>query len=371
RLDTFTVVLQDTVNPAHAPIPTNDSERLLFSQFSETLVRLDCRAELRPGLASQWTRDDARRQWVFTLRDSQNGSSSSAAARISSTWLARPEVLHALGIESADPGNEGRLVVTLRHPPDSQPLLFADPALAVSLADEPISPTQTLVLQSNAGPPELVNFRVEPATDPRDALDRGADLLVTRDPELAEYASSRPAFATFPLPWSRTYLLLQSARSELFRAFQATDSARVSLASDAVRAEARPAEPPFWWERLTCPARSGETARPTSSRIVYPRGDGVARGLAERIVALAGAGAGVRAAALSDSEFSMALKGGREEAYVVAAPLHSLAPCRDSSGWPAGASVTPLIDVRARAIVRRGSPPLWIDWLGTVRIVGS
>jgi hypothetical protein len=46
-----------------------------------------------------------------------------------------------------------------------------------------------------------------------------------------------------------------------------------------------------------------------------------------------------------------------------------LAPCRDSLDWPPGALVTPLIDVRARAIVRRGSPPLWVDWLGTVRIV--
>jgi hypothetical protein len=278
-------------------------------------------------------------------------------------------VLQALGIESAGPGNEGRLVVTLRQPPDSQPLLFADPALAVSLADQPISPSLQMVGQST-GLPMPVNFRVEPATDPRDALDRGADLLVTRDPELVEYASSRPDLASFPLPWSRTYLLLQPGRGELFRATQATDSARISLASDAVRAEARPAEPPFWWESMTCPARSSGVDRPASARIVYLRGDGVARGLAERIVALAGAGTSLRAAALSDLEFTVALQDGTEGAYVVAVPRHSLAPCRDSLDWPSGASVTPLIDVRSRAIVRRGSPALWIDWLGTVRIVG-
>ena len=149
----------------------------------------------------------------------------------------------------------------------------------------------------------------------------------------------------------------------------AGDSARRSLSTDAVRAEARPAEPPFWWDSMTCPARASQTPRPVSSRIAYPRSDGVARGLAERIVALAGAGSGVRAAALSDSDFAVALREGTESAYVMAVPRHSLAPCRDSSDWPAGASVIPLIDVRARAIVRRGSPPLWIDWFGTVRIV--
>jgi hypothetical protein len=276
-------------------------------------------------------------------------------------------VLQALGIESAGPGNEGRLLVTLRHPPDSQPLLFADPSLAVSFDGEAISPSLALVFQS-PGSPMLVNFRVERA-DPRDALDRGADLLVTRDLELVDYASSRPDLASFPLPWSRTYLLLQPGRAELLRT-QATDSTRTSLATDAVRAEARPAEPPFWWESMTCPALPiGAAARPASSRIVYLRGDFVARGLAERIVALAGAGTSLRAAALSDSEFDVALQDGSENAYVVAVPRHSLAPCRDSLDWPAGASVTPLVDVRSRAIVRRGSPPLWIDWLGTVRIV--
>ncbi len=106
----------------------------------------------------------------------------------------------------------------------------------------------------------------------------------------------------------------------------------------------------------------------TASRIVYSRGDAVARGLAERLVAVAGTGSSLRAAALEPAEFAAALRDRTERAYVLAAPRASLAPCHDASAWPAGTSVQPLIDTRASAIVRRGSPALTVDWDGTVRV---
>ncbi|HEY0350707.1 MAG TPA: hypothetical protein VGC48_01220, partial [Gemmatimonadales bacterium] len=95
--------------------------------------------------------------------------------------------------------------------------------------------------------------------------------------------------------------------------------------------------------------------------------DAVARGLAERLVALAGTGSSVRAAALDPQELAAALRDQTERAVVIAVPRESLAPCHDASAWPGGSSIQPLIDTRARAIIRRGSPPLTVDWDGTLR----
>jgi hypothetical protein len=86
-------------------------------------------------------------------------------------------------------------------------------------------------------------------------------------------------------------------------------------------------------------------------------------------VALGGLDTPLRAAGLGEPEFGSALRDGTEFAYVLALPRKSLTPCRDSATWPSGATIQPLIDTRARAIVRRGSPPLTVDWDGTVRVL--
>ncbi|HEU4680381.1 MAG TPA: hypothetical protein VFS51_01465, partial [Gemmatimonadales bacterium] len=65
-----------------------------------------------------------------------------------------------------------------------------------------------------------------------------------------------------------------------------------------------------------------------------------------------------------------ALRSDSERAYLLALPRQSLSPCRDSDEWRLGASALPLIDTRAHAIVRRGAPPLTLDWDGTVRVDG-
>jgi hypothetical protein len=179
--------------------------------------------------------------------------------------------------------------------------------------------------------------------------------------------AGRSELKTHPLPWSLTYILLQPPEAPALPIV--SDSARGSLARDAVRAEARAAEPPFWWDGLSaCRGGSGSVEQHLSaSRIVYPRSDEVARGLAERLVALAGSGSSLRAAPLEPAEFAAALRDRTERAYVLAAPRASLAPCHDASAWLLGAAIQPLIDTRATAIIRRGSPALSVDWDGTVR----
>lgn len=369
--DTFTVALLDPVDLAHAPVPTNDSERLLFRQLFETLIRVDCRGELRPGLATAWSPDSTGRIWTFTLRDGAGflDGSPVTADRLITSWRSREGMVRALGVDSAVPLDERRLAVTLRDVRDSAPMIFAEPALAAS------QPVDSAFLASVRiplnGKQPVLQFVMSRAGDPRDALDGGADLVVTRDPALVDYVSARKEFETFPLPWDRTYVLFQRVGTEPIDAPIAGDSDRRSLAADAVSAEARPAESPFWWNSPCTINPSMPVQWPTSPRIVYRHGDEVARQLAERIIALAHGGVQLRAVALDSAEFAAALRKGGDRGYIVALPRQALAPCRQSTDLTAATTIQPLIDTRSRAILRRGSPELTVDWDGTVRVLGD
>ncbi len=260
--------------------------------------------------------------------------------------------MRELGVESVAAGDTGELVVTLNQLADSAPQLFAHPGLAVS-----------------RGPaPSLIHFRADPNSDLRDALDRGADLVVTRDPAVVEYVAKRAEFTTFPLPWSGTYVLLQPAGAHPIGIF-GVDSVRRSLARDVAQTDARAAEPSFW--RRQCPSTSflsHVVPPPISPRIVYPRDDEVARGLAERIVALTRDTVPLRSAGLDPAEFAAAVRNQRDRGYVLGLSRQVAAPCHELAALPVGAGLQPLIDTRAYAIVRKGSPPLTVEWDGTVRV---
>lgn len=354
-LDTLIVPLLDPVDRDNALSPANDSELLLYRMTLDTPLRLDCQGQALPGLARSWDKDSTGRVWTFTLKDEARRyypDSPVSAHQVVAAWNERGAVKGSLALQSAVALDGRRIAVTLRRPQDSVPKILADPAFAIAI--------------DPAHRPPGVKFEIQTGMDPRDALDRGAGLVVTRDPALVDYVAERPEFAAFPLPWSRTYVLLQPAAAESLDLVR-DDAGRSSLARDAVSADARAAESPFWWtEVATCPA-GGAGPAPTSSRVVYIRGDEVARGLAERVVALAGPGTGLRAAALEAAHFATLLRTGSDRAYVVALPRHTLAPCREAT-WPDGARIQPLIDTRAYAIVRRGAPSLTVDWDGTVRV---
>jgi hypothetical protein len=362
------VVLAEPVELGHASKPANDSERLLFRQFLETLVRLDCMGNVHPGLAESWQRSSDGSEWTFTLREGARFAGMPLTALHVVGTFVLPDA-KALGIDSAVYLDDRRVRLHLRNFRDSLPRLFADPGLAVMSGLASVGgPIKQLMVSASEGRP-AIDFQVAANGDPRDAIDRGIDLAVTRDPAIVEYVAGRSEFEAYPLPWSLTYILLQPSGAQSIAV--ASDTVRRSLARDAVRAEARPAEPPFWWDSLAaCPEVPDSGGQQlTASRIVYPRDDEVARGLAERLVALAGTGASLRAAGLGPADFAAALRNQTERAFVIAAPRQSLAPCRDASAWPSGASIQPLIDTRARAIVRRGSPELGVDWDGTVRVL--
>lgn len=341
-----------------ATSPGNDSERLISHMGLDTPIRLDCRGRPRPGLASRWSRDSAGLVWTFTLREDARryDGSPMTAEEVVRVWDEWQAVQTSMALQSAVALDERTISITLSRPQDSVPKILADPAFSVA-----VHPSLR---------PGGVHFEWQANQDPRDALDRGAGLLVSRDPAVMQYVSSRPEFQSFPLPWSRTYVLVEaSGKSDVLARAVRPAAVRESLARDAVRADARPAEPPFWWSDLAgCPPDSAPAPTTPSSRVVYDREDEVARGLAERLVALAGSGSGLRTAGLESGELGAALEASSERGYVLALPTPSLAPCRDAGGWPRSVSIVPLIDTRAHAIVRRGAPPLSVEWDGTVRV---
>jgi hypothetical protein len=274
------------------------------------------------------------------------------------------------GIDSAVVLNDRQVRVFSRQRQDSVLRLLADPAYALAdgLASDGSSGEGSIDLPARGDLP-VIELRFPLLGDVRDALDRGADLIVTRDPALVDYAARRPELATLPLPWSRTYVLLQPASAEPLPGVQSNLDRR-SLASDAVSADARGAEPPFWWDATSaCPQGGIPGPKSRLSRIAYLQGDEIARGLAERLVALIGPGTELTTIGLDRLRFAAALRQGTERAYVVGLPRETLAPCRELADLPGNARIQPLIDSRAQAIVRRGAPPLSVEWDGTVRVV--
>jgi len=320
-------------------------------------------------------------------------------------------------------------------PPETAPYRPGSPD------QDPLRRSVTIVLQPTSedyGP--MIKVVAAPAADERDLLDQGADLLITEDAAVVDYAATRPDLTAMALPWHRTYVLLSPGRvRQLAIASSQAGTPPVApsspflagLARDAVTAEARGAQSPFWWDdAATCDIRvppgdgrastaAGLAPRmpPRTRRIVYPEGDRAARELAERLVALASSGTGSRdgaealallghavdrsrwvAAALPAASLAASLRAADETAYVLPLTAKVLDPCGatqallDSTPWLAAGRVpmpgvatdsasvsagelqlihalVPLVDTRRRAIVRGGMPELGVDWDGTVHVI--
>lgn len=338
-----TVALSEHIDPTHAPYPRNDSERFLFRQLYDTLVRVDCDGRLQPGLASSWRLDPTGPTWVLTLDEQARFSDGSplTTAHVLSGWgepgrgaALRPWVRRF--VRSMVAVNPRVIGITL-HDPDSRASLraLANPALAIATRQSgnpwPLGTTGLRVIdhqsrvsgeinvvtigrhagdgrETGARRSGLVQFLVEPEADLRDRLDQTdgsnhagrttelpVDLLVTRDPAVLSYAATVPAFRRVPLPWLRTHVLLAPAREPPRGSGQAVIGAatRQALATDAVRGEARGARGTFWWE-LPADCATGvpyTRNRPVGAgvyakRVVFPAHDPVAGGLAARLVAL-------------------------------------------------------------------------------------
>ncbi|MEO7986366.1 MAG: hypothetical protein ABI766_07520 [Gemmatimonadales bacterium] len=334
--------------------PQSDSAAVAATNTFDTLIRLDCEGRPIPGLAASWAHDSTSRVWTFVLRN----STSPSALDLATAWNSNDSasaVLEVSGVREAVADDDRHLVVTLEHPAESVPSIFAD---------------RTLGLPHPNALPAIVVHAID-GRDPRDLVDRGADVLITGDPDVLDYASRRPGTVLAPMPWDRVYVLLLAPEGRPPAELISADSAafRAGLARDAVRAEARAARPPYWWSDLTscsdtAPRGPIETGATSQVTIGYPASDPVARALAERIVALGDSSWFARG--LANHDFEIALHGGAMDAYILPLPRMSLVPCRDAS-WPEGATLVPLVETRRTAILRKDGPALVIGGDGSLR----
>jgi len=422
------VGLSERIDPANAPHPSNDSERLLFRQLYETLVRVDCEGRVLPGLASSWRFDPLARAWTITLRENARFTDGTpvTTADVRSSWsrdvgsALLPQVSRyvrsltlvdertltvALETENAaEPRTlaETHLAIVKRSPSSRWPLgtrgarIDADQALPDARGRSLLTVTGLLPGSAAAGDkPWLVRFIVAPDRDQRDLLDEGVDLLLTREPAALEYAATLPQFQSTPLAWQRTHVFASPWRGRSVPGLP--EDARQALAAGAVRGEARGAEGPFWWQTLSdCEVahpRPRDPPPPATGRIVYERGDNASRDLAERLVGLAGVPAGAatlgtllpgpprqnfqRAAALGGPALTTAQEQGTDVAYIMSFDRRPLDPCQEwraaaeRIGWLDPDAIVPLVDTRLRAVVRRGRSGVTTEWDGGLLIAPS
>jgi hypothetical protein len=207
----------------------------------------------------------------------------------------------------------------------------------------------------------------------RDLVDAGVDLLLTDNPTLATYAATRGDVTSAPLGWDRVWVVA-TPRSSL--AIDSSAASRAGLARDAVRADARASEGPYWWSDTTgCASATvpSPLASIGTSRVVYPRDEAVARALAERLVAVLGGR--TTAVGLAPNALNSALMSGSDMAYVFPLQRMTRDRCRAitelfSRAWWLGAreAIMPLIDTRLRAVVRQNRLNLAFAWDSTVAI---
>jgi hypothetical protein len=245
--------------------------------------------------------------------------------------------------------------------------------LAVSIDDSAASAAAISALLGASAELRIVNTGAAPETDVRDLVDAGVDWIVSRDPAVLRYAAADSTYAMIPLGWDVTYVLTLDTLGTALDTFprQAASSEalafREAMAREAVRGEARAARPPWPWEDGTCTADtlagSAMSALRSSAirgRVVYPSNDVVARGIAERLVALADrqtAGSStpfVVAVPLSLDAMETASRRGDESALVVRIRRPPYAACAEIRRLTVhGRIVIPLIDVRPWLLARR------------------
>ena len=375
------------------------------SLFFETLVRVDCAGTTVPGLAAHWTRtsDGATR---FTLTgDARFWNGAPVTARDVAAVLATDDRVESITVESEN-------TLEVRH--DEDPALFAAPLLAITMAEAGSTRRQgtgVYAIESAAGTmagvrevfgrargtgvPPFVRITTGPSVDGRDALDAGADVLVTRDPDVLAYARRLAAFDIAPLPWNRRYLLVTATAGA---SLAVPAGLRESIAGEVVREDARAATGEEAGEPAeACPVRPHRPSPspPTGEAVIaYPRDDATAAALAERLAALGASPDNawlatrlgvrgrdrVRATGLTAPEFAAALRAGSHVAYVLPIPTRAV-PNDGNGGCPAQelleragwlgerGGVTPLVETRPHLVRRRGVGPVLVDGFGAIRFV--
>lgn len=325
RHDTISIVLTAPVDPGHAPIPVNDSERLVFRHLYETLVTVDCSGKVQPGLATSWRQSDEGRHWEFTLRGNARFSDGShlTAEAVRESWTAMyPRLLEEPGPwvwvhPDSIRTMEDRILISLSEPVGEEPFLFAHAGLRVvppTTAGWPVGSGPYLISHSGEGDLTLIpnpyhpetsrggsslEIHVHPAANERDLLSGPGDVVLIGDRSAADFGRGLKDWRIHALAWSRTYFLV-SPELAYVSFHPETDLAlqqlKVELSRDVVSSDAGPATclecPRFAHHDRRGPEKPGirllsDPPSPPPPRIIYLDVDRDAGRLAERLVALA------------------------------------------------------------------------------------
>jgi hypothetical protein len=395
----------DPVDFSLAPHPRSDGEGLLFATIHPPLVRLDCRGRLQAGVAAGWEPGEPG-EWRLAIPGARERGDAVARALARGTRLEGGVELAAVertpsgvvvrfrgeGVEEDGAGvlAERGLVPVAALESGWGSRLSGLRLVPVAAAGSGV--TLHLVAGSGEGEERLAVVRVVPGGDPRDLLDEGVHLVLTRDPVAVAWGRSREGIQAVALPPDRIYRLALPGGG--FRTLPPGLSA--GLVRDVVPLGRVPSAPgPVVPE--VCPTVAVGTLPPVSGgvrpRVVHPLGDPVARALAERVAALAGPGgsaplAGIRGGGpesnallevvgLDPARFQAALREGRDAAYLVHGPVGPAAPCTRAASrareipWLDRGSLLSLVEVGPHALIRAGAPALEVDGTGAVRMLLS
>lgn len=432
--------------------PRSPADSLVFAHLYETLVKVTCDGRLVPGLAERWSlRDDmSARIWTLHLRAAHAGEVSVSPEEVIEAWRSRRSATgserdpRALAIESVAIESDRTVTVRFRDPHPDGPRVLADPYFAVSRSNPdptaiagtgsfpvvhagdptPGDGSVTLVPPVGTGGGTRM-LRIVPSDDPRDLIDRGVNVVRTRDRRSIAYAATRRGSHTQPLPADQAYILVAPARavapsgaSPSAGAIDTTsyaavndprwESLRTALSRDVLRTSA-PQRTEGWWLtpdvasrcEITITARAPWTMprSPTRARrLVFDARDSIGAALARRLVVLAAADAppspeadAVRALlpelaapapdrlvawGAGDAELASGLLAGADAAYLVSLPRRVLDPCAHwrtvsaMAPWLRPGHVAFIVESAPVLITNAGAPSLTIDWIGTLRVIG-
>ena len=404
--DSISAVFTTPVSTGTAPMPSTPAEQFVFAHAYETLLGIDCQGVVSAGLAKSWTPVAGSDGWRIVLRaDARFWSGARVtSADVISTWRAvgqRPVAVLArhladrativddttldirMGGIAIRALGSAELAVARRAagspwPEGSGPYRIAEGRV---IAGATTGRSSLTLVPLVSGLPRITVYATT-ASDARDLVDLGTDLLVTDDRALSTYVGSRSIASWRPLDMAAWTWVVVSRGSpdSLLRTPEDGYAIRAAMAADVVRAHARPAAGHFWslgtfrCDSIALPRPTQAPSSLTSARVVYRRDEPVAQAIAERLVALASAGdhrvgyvapgiarAGARssAAGLAPNEFDTALRHGRELAFVLpirrqpnlgcveAQPLAQLAPWLVEDSTPGVArAVASLIETR-------------------------
>jgi hypothetical protein len=406
--DTVTVVVFDKIDLSHAPWPRNREERFVFSHLYETLVKVDCRGMVQPGLAKSWKK--ASDGWYVELQEDAHFWDDTMVTTDDVKSSFEPLIHDGLAIGPVDIVDETHAII---HG-DFDVGLLAFPMLAIRKGSSPSGlPMGTgawmvdsatgadgTILRPVNGRAPIVRVTQEDEANAMDILSGSADAMITDDSAVIDYAHTKAHADLIPLAWDKAYILMAPPPHFLT---PIPRSLCDELAKNVAPVDARggsgllAASPP-------CGGSGWETTRQggdfkLAARVFYLSTDMTSRALAERLVALASMDtvssaearalsrsvpemkSGTRAVGLNQLEFEQALRDGNDVAYVVALSWCIQFPMtgcwlRDHAPWSLpydrdrlAHSALSLVETRPHFIVMSDRISYIDEHNGTVRIM--